>query len=149
MDLIPVLEDGTTTIEPCKLPAPAIAVLKDTAAHYAHAGFSPLWASYIGVEGGIVVGSCAFVAAPADGEVEIAYYTFPQNEGRGVATRMAMRLIEIAAANDPSVVVKAHTLPEENASTAILRRLGFGRSETIIHPEDGEIWVWRSKRTNA
>src|SRR5436190_11157789 len=36
------------------------------------------------------VGLCSFKTEPNDlGEVEIAYYTFPHREGRGIATAMA------------------------------------------------------------
>jgi hypothetical protein len=33
-------------------------------------------------------------------------------------------------------------LPKENASTIILRRLGFTHTGTVQHPEDGEVWEW-------
>lgn len=149
MDLIPALEGGTTIIGPSRMPAVTIAALNDTAAHYGCADFSPPWTGYIDVEDDDVVGSCAFVAAPAHGEVGTAYYTFPENEGRGVATWMAMRQIKIAASLDLSVIVRAHALPEENASTAILRKLGFTLSGTVFHSEDGEVRVWRYQRSRV
>jgi [ribosomal protein S5]-alanine N-acetyltransferase len=37
----------------------------------------------------------------------------------------------------------AHSLTEENASTRILRKLGFQFIGAIEHPEDGRIWKWR------
>jgi RimJ/RimL family protein N-acetyltransferase len=106
-------------------------------------GWSRPWIGYLAFEEGACVGTCAFTHAPRDGVVEIAYYTFPGNEGRGVATRMAGRLVAVARASDPAVLVTAHTLPEENASTRVLRRVGFVLVGTAIHEEDGQIWIWR------
>jgi RimJ/RimL family protein N-acetyltransferase len=74
--------------------------------------------------------------------VEIAYFTFPDHEGLGIATAMARELIRIARAALPDVVVTAQTLPEENASTHILRKLGFAQAG-IAHDDDaGEVWEW-------
>jgi RimJ/RimL family protein N-acetyltransferase len=42
--------------------------------------------------------------------------------------------------------VVAHTLPEGNASTAVLRRLGFVQAETVEDPEDGTVWRWVLER---
>jgi RimJ/RimL family protein N-acetyltransferase len=74
--------------------------------------------------------------------VEIAYFTFPGNEGRGIATRMASELVAIARQNGVRAV-KAQTLPRENASTRILEKLGFSKAGSVRHPEDGEVWEWR------
>ncbi len=120
MELIPIRDDGSTPIHRDSLPAAAVEVLAQTHAHYARAGFVAPWVGYLAIEDDLVVGACSFIAAPANGEVEIAYYVFPGHEGRSVATRMARRLLNFAAKTDASVVVKAHTLPEEDASTAIL-----------------------------
>jgi RimJ/RimL family protein N-acetyltransferase len=76
--------------------------------------------------------------------VEIAYFTFPSHEGKGVATRMARELLRIArAAPAGEIAAIAHTLPQENASTAILRKLGFHLEGELLHPEDGLVWKWR------
>ena len=73
-----------------------------------------------------VVGSCAFKAPPTDeGTVEIAYFTYPGFEGRGYATGMAKKLIELASCSTAVRQVVAHTLPEENASTSVLERVGM------------------------
>jgi RimJ/RimL family protein N-acetyltransferase len=78
-----------------------------------------------------------------DGTVEIAYFTFPEFERRGIATGMAQRLIRIATESDPIVSLVAHTLREENASNHILKKLGFVFAGALEHPEDGKIWEWR------
>jgi len=89
-----------------------------------------------------LVGTCAFATPPADGEAEIAYYTFPPYEGAGVSTAMAAALIDIAREGDLDAVT-AKTLPQENASTRILRRLGFDLEGSFMDEEDGEVWRWR------
>ncbi|HSC47821.1 MAG TPA: GNAT family N-acetyltransferase [Gammaproteobacteria bacterium] len=100
---------------------------------------------YVASEGALrrVVGTCGYRAAPdARGEVEIAYFTFPAFEGRGIATAMAKRLVEEAAGHRGVRLIIAHTLPRENASTRILTNLGFRHAGRVKHPEDGEIWRW-------
>ncbi len=47
------------------------------------------------------------------------------------------------AANDPRVqLIRAHTRPEANASTRVLRKCGFVHIGEIIDPEDGPVWRW-------
>ncbi len=52
-------------------------------------------------------------------------YTAPEFQGRGHATRTARALVAIARQADPTLLIAAQTLREENASTSILRKLGF------------------------
>src|SRR3546814_15105291 len=59
--------------------------------------------------------SCAFKAPPKDGHVEIACYSFPENEGRGVATAMAQKLIDLVLHHDPSLIISAQTPSHESA----------------------------------
>ena len=100
------------------------------------------WGSYVVGVGPDIVGLCAFKSAPnEEGEVEIAYMTFPAFERRGHATAMAGALTRIAFdAGCPTVI--AHTLPEENASTRALRRKGFRHAGEVMDPEDGLVWRW-------
>jgi RimJ/RimL family protein N-acetyltransferase len=44
---------------------------------------------YLVLENDTIVGTYAFRSPPRNGEVEIAYFTFPEFEGRGFATEMA------------------------------------------------------------
>ncbi|WP_171088953.1 GNAT family N-acetyltransferase [Usitatibacter rugosus] len=110
---------------------------------YGRVGFQPPWICYLAFEAERCVGTCGFTSPPRDNRIEIAYYTFPENESRGVATRMASGLIEIARESSPDLVITAHTLPKHGASTAVLRKLGFAHVATTEHPEDGTIWVWQ------
>ena len=99
------------------------------------------WVGYLAEDQGVFVGTCAFKSHPEAGEVEIAYFTFPEHEGRGIATRMAARLADLASENGV-IRVKAQTLPERNASTRVLEKLGFSFLGGVSHPEDGEVWEW-------
>jgi RimJ/RimL family protein N-acetyltransferase len=98
------------------------------------------WGCYLAAVDGVTVGTCAFKSAPANGEVELAYMTFPAFEGRGHATAMAAVLAGIAIA--AGIMPIAHTLPEDNASTRALRRNGFTLAGTVDDPEDGPVWRW-------
>lgn len=110
---------------------------------YAEVGFSPPWTGYVVMQGDTCVGTCAFKGPPAENRVEIAYFTFPEFEGRGHATWMAQALRDIALRTDPTLVVAAQTLPAESASTSVLRKIGFAHYDTRQHPTDGEVWEWR------
>jgi ribosomal-protein-alanine N-acetyltransferase len=116
---------------------------KATAAMYEGSGFQEPWIAYIALADRDVVGTCAFKSAPVDNRVEIAYYTFPPHERRGVATAMARQLVAVARAEDPHVSILAHTLPQENASTAVLTKLGFQFAGERTHPNDGRVWEWQ------
>ncbi|HEY5214223.1 MAG TPA: GNAT family protein, partial [Acidobacteriaceae bacterium] len=92
---------------------------------YSRIGWMLPWIGYLAIEQDACVGTCAFTSAPKDGVVEIAYFTFPGYERMGVATRMAAFLVSLVKECAPEIVVTAHTLPEENVSTLVLRKLGF------------------------
>lgn len=125
------------------LPDAARKVCAETVALYETVGFVPPWIGYLGIVDGQVIGTCAFTAPVNANRVEIAYFTFPEFEGRGFATRMAQELISIAHGASLGVLLVAQTLPEENASTTILRRLGFQLAGPVRHPEDGLVWEWQ------
>ena len=42
----------------------------------------------------------------------------------------------------PRLLVTAQTLAGENASTAVLRKLGFEVARELDDAEDGELWDW-------
>jgi [ribosomal protein S5]-alanine N-acetyltransferase len=143
MNLVEISRDGSPAEETGPLPDVARSAIDATVQLYSRAGFSRPWIGFLAFEDGECVGTCAFTHAPRDGAVEIAYFTFPGNEGRGIATRMGERLVSMARESAPGVSVTAHTLPHENASTRILRKLGFGLMGPMLHAEDGQIWLWR------
>jgi len=90
-----------------------------------------------------VVGMCGFKGPPAaDGVVEIAYGVSPEYRGKGYATEAAQSLTDYAFSRGKVRVVRAHTLPEPNASTRVLTKCGFRRIGEVIDPEDGLVWRW-------
>ena len=143
MNLLAIDRDGTVSGFAGQIPEVGRSAIESTVQLYSKVGWTQPWIGYLALEDGMCVGTCAFTSAPRDNVAEIAYFTFPGNEGRGVATRMAALLISLAKESAPQVVVTAHTLPEENASTRVLRRSGFVFDGPRIHEEDGQIWVWR------
>jgi RimJ/RimL family protein N-acetyltransferase len=81
--------------------------------------------------------------------VEIAYGVDPDHRGKGYATEAAEGLVTHAF-GDPRVrVVRAHTLPEPNASTRVLTKCGFRRIGEVIDPEDGLVWRWEKHREDT
>jgi len=146
MKLIEINSKGELVREIQNLPEIATDVLSSTKQLYEIKGYSPPWGGYLAIEDGICVGTCGFKSVPYKNRVEIAYYTFPGNEGRGVATRMTRCLIDIALKETPEITVAAQTLTEENASTAVLRKNGFQFVNELEHPEDGKVWEWHLLR---
>ncbi len=97
-----------------------------------------------------VVGSCAFKGPPTgDGTAEIAYFTYSGFEGKGYATSMARKLIELATGCTAVNRVIAHTLPKANASTRVLEKVAMRFVGEVIDPDDGRVWQWaRQMRTD-
>jgi ribosomal-protein-alanine N-acetyltransferase len=77
-----------------------------------------------------------------EGTVEIAYGIAPGYQNRGFATEAAAALVEFALADPRVRLVRAHTMPTNNASTKVLERNGFKLRGPVIDPEDGEVWRW-------
>lgn len=149
MQLVAITRDGQASAPIGHVPKIVGDILRWTATHYSRAGFEAPWIGYLGVEGDTCVGACGFKSTPQGGKVEIAYITFPENEGRGVATRMAALLIELARQHDSSLTITAQTLPQVNASNAILKKLGFTNRGEVEHPEDGVVWEWHLPPNSA
>jgi RimJ/RimL family protein N-acetyltransferase len=95
----------------------------------------------------VSVGQCGFKGPPTpDGVVEIAYCVNRENEGQGYATEAAQALIDYAFQHKGVSRVRAHTLPEANASTRVLTKCGFDRVGEVVDPEDGPVWRWEKQR---
>jgi RimJ/RimL family protein N-acetyltransferase len=104
------------------------------------------WGSYIGYAGETAVALGAFKSAPEGGVVEIAYMTFPAQEGKGYARAMVPTLYAMAIEHGAALVI-AHTLPEENASNRALRSSGFAFAGEVSDPEDGLVWRWEKRQS--
>ncbi len=90
-----------------------------------------------------LIGLASFNDAPdAGGAVEISYGIADAYTGRGYATEAARLLIAHAAASGQVRMLRAHTLPERNASTRILEKCGFQNRGSVNDPVDGLIWLW-------
>jgi RimJ/RimL family protein N-acetyltransferase len=92
---------------------------------------------------GNAVGRCGFKAPPdPNGMVEIAYGIDPEHQHKGYATEAAEALTSFAVADPRVKLVRAHTLPEPNASTRVLKKCNFQYIGEVIDPEDGLVWRW-------
>jgi [ribosomal protein S5]-alanine N-acetyltransferase len=108
------------------------------------------WGGYlaVSVESNKVIGCGGFKGGPQPGGcVEIAYFTFPGYEGQGFGTATARELVRIAESASEIEAVVAHTLPEHNASTRILEKVGFVHVAEVTDPDDGLVWQWRRSRS--
>ena len=93
-------------------------------------------------ETGAQVGGCGYKGPPdPDGVVEIAYGVDPEYRGRGYAKEAAAALVDFALGAGVRVV-RAHTRPENDASTRVLAASGFDRVGEVIDPEDGLVQRW-------
>jgi RimJ/RimL family protein N-acetyltransferase len=101
------------------------------------------WGSHLFFDGndGALVGFGGYKGPPIDGEVEVGYAIAPERQGRGLATAVVAIMVERARAAGVTLV-SAHTLAEENASVAVLRKSGFTRTTEILDPDEGAIWRW-------
>jgi len=106
------------------------------------------WWTYFPVhkEDQVLLGTCGYKGPPDDGMVEIGYEIIREYKGQGLATEMAMALIDNAFAHKDVHIVIAHTLAEENASGSILKKCGFIKKAEVYDEEDGLIWRWELKK---
>lgn len=118
----------------------------------ASTGYDPWSHGFAVVEGDsdTVVGVAGFKGPPDDfGVVEIAYGIVPAYEGRGYATEAAAALVDFAQRDGRTRIVRAHTLPQRNASTHVLTKCGFELLGEVIDPEDGLVWRWERTAQQA
>jgi ribosomal-protein-alanine N-acetyltransferase len=100
-------------------------------------GFSVMHA-----EDNMMIGAAGYKGPPVDGMVEIAYGIAPAYQGQGYATEAAQALVDYAIKSGQVSMLRAHTLPEVNASGGVLRKCGFKHVGEVIDPEDGLVWRW-------
>ena len=86
---------------------------------------------------GEVVGRGGLHAPPdADGTVEIGYRVVPSWRRQGIATEIATALVD-QARDGGAVRCLASTTPDNAASQAVIRRLGFVRTGEQMDEVDG------------
>jgi RimJ/RimL family protein N-acetyltransferase len=106
-------------------------------------GMPPEWFGHLVIDDDMatVVGFAGFKGPPRDGEVEVGYSTAPAHQRLGHAGA-AVELL-LAQAREAGVeLVCAHTAPRESASTSLLGRAGFRRSDAFVDEHLGEVWRW-------
>lgn len=98
-------------------------------------------------DAGTAIGSAGFKGPPdSTGTVEIAYCVAPGFERRGYATEAAAALITFAFETPHVELVRAHTLPVNNASTRVLTKCGFRHVAIVVDGDDGPVWRWEYRR---
>ena len=112
---------------------------------YPKIGYNMPWVGYFVIRQDKIVGSCGFVGQPTDGKVELAYWTFKEFEGQGVASFACKELVTIAKQANPGLTITAKTAPEKNASTKILENNNFVFTEIVQDDEIGNAWLWTHK----
>jgi [ribosomal protein S5]-alanine N-acetyltransferase len=117
-------------------------LLKTYNEYYKEIGYNLPWIGYFVISENQIVGSCSFTGKPIDGKVEIAYWTFEEYQGRGIASFACKELILIAKQSHPTMIITAKTEPQHNASTKILQKNGFTFTEVVQDHEIGDAWLW-------
>ena len=117
-------------------------LFKSYPGYYYKTGYNPPWIGYLVFLENIVVGVGGFTGQPKNGRVEIAYGTFKEYEGRGVASFICQQLISISKTTDPTVIITAKTAPENNGSVKILKRNGFEFTGIVQDEGIGDAWEW-------
>ncbi len=105
----------------------------------------PRWWMYFFVlrEESLLVGIGGFKGEPGkEGAVEIGYGIAPAFQGKGLATRAAGMLVEIARRDARVNLIRAHTLPGFGPSAKVLQKNGFTLIGEKIDPDDGAVWRW-------
>jgi RimJ/RimL family protein N-acetyltransferase len=102
----------------------------------------PPWTGYFALQDQTVLGVGGFKGNPVNGQIEIAYGTVPEFEGRGVSSLTCKFLTELAIREDSDLKLTARTLREKNASTSILKKNGYVFAGEVEDPEDGLVWDW-------
>ena len=121
-------------------------LLKTYDEYYLKIGYNLPWVGYFVIRENQIVGSCGFTGQPKEGKVEIAYWTFKEYEGQGIASFCCKELVLISQQSGPAIIVTAKTAPEHNASTKILQNNGFAFTEIVQDHEIGDAWLWTLKK---
>lgn len=107
------------------------------------------WWSYLPVhrDDNMLMGLCGYKGQPNEkGQVEIGYEIKAEYRNRGLATELAMSLIEHAFTVETVQAIQAHILGEINASTKVLVNCGFQKIGELDGKVLGTLWKWELKR---
>lgn len=101
---------------------------------------------YVCVDDTHLVGSAGFHGPPHEGVVELGYSIIPSWQHRGLGTRAAKALCELAFAEPRVTAIKAQTLPRLLFSQRVLTRCGFAFEGAHEDPAEGTVWSYRLSR---
>lgn len=108
-----------------------------------------VWGTYLFIHRAdhVLMGLGGYKGGPDEtGAVEIGYGVATAYRGHGYATQAAQGMVDFAFTHDTVRLVCAHTLPEANASTHVLTKVGMRHVGSVIDPDDGEVWRWEMSR---
>lgn len=77
----------------------------------------------------------------------LSAWTADHYRGRGDATEVPQDLAEFALRHSDVETMRAHTCPQENASTSVLKKAGFEKTGDGIDPGNGLVWRWELRGT--
>ena len=101
MKLIPIEVDEALNSEYRSNPE-CIDILDVYPGFYERVGFIKPWIGYFATgDDGEIIGCGGFKGRPLNGKVEIAYGTFKNYEGRGVATEICKQLVSLSIGQIP------------------------------------------------
>ncbi len=134
-DLHAVAEGGQT---PRHVAQRALALLQ--------AGCAATWAVPFHIvlpANGLVVGGCGFKGGPQRRQVEIGYAVAPAWRGCGVASAAVGQLLAEALRVGGVDQVLAQIVPDNQASMAVVSRLGFVRGDALLDASGEQVIEWR------
>jgi RimJ/RimL family protein N-acetyltransferase len=97
---------------------------------------------------GELVGETGLYPRVGPGAREIGYWTHARHTGRGYALEAAAAMVRVAFVIDGVERIEIHCAPENHASTAIPRKLGFTHEATLprrIEDSEGgshDMMIW-------
>lgn len=99
-------------------------------------------------EAGELIGGAGFHVRNGPGVLEIGYWLRRDHEGRGIMTRVAQALTDVARSIDGVTSVEIHVDPDNVRSSAIPRRLGYTLAEVrdterLAPAHTGKQEIWR------
>ena len=136
--LIEIGRDGSPERCPGEMPPAARDVVEGTVVMYDEVGYQPPWVGYLADRDGEVVGACAFMSPPENGQVEVRVESFPEYRARGVGSEMTRQMIRMARNAEPGVAIHIYTEAQEDHTSRKLREMGF---DQVSMDEAG--WRWR------
>ena len=108
-------------------------IVDESIAHWDRHGFG-LWALREKPGGSFAGrGGLRHVVVGGHREIELAYAFMPEHWGRGLATEIARRMLDLARDTLRIEEVVAFTLPENRASQRVLSKVGMHYERDVVH----------------